>query len=48
MINRIIPGKQTHCFFAYFLEWVLLFLNDNVMKNMNNFQTAKVQAQVVV
>ena len=36
MINRA-------CSFAYSLECVLLFLYDIVMKNVNNFQIAKVQ-----
>ena len=31
----------------YFLEHVLLFLDDNEMKNLNNFEIAKVQPQGV-
>ena len=38
MINRA-------CSFAYSLECVLLFLDDIVMKNVNNFQIAKFQPQ---
>ena len=36
-------------FFAYFLEleYVLSFLDDNVIKNENNFQIVKVQPQDV-
>ena len=30
MINRIISQVQIRLFFAYFLEYVLLFLNDKV------------------
>ena len=33
--------------FAHFLEYVLLFLVDNVMKNANNFRMSKVQPQGV-
>ena len=35
--------------FAYFLEleYVLLFLDDNVIRNGNNFQIVKVQPQDV-
>ena len=32
MINRIIWWIQKYMFFAYFLEYVLLFLDDNVNK----------------
>ena len=40
---------QIHFFFCLFLvEYVLLFLDDNVMKNVNNFQTAKIQPQVLL
>ena len=31
------------CTFAHSLEYVLLFLDDNVMENVNNFQIAKIQ-----
>ena len=47
MINRIILSIQTHLFFCLFLEYVLLFLDDYAMKNVNNFQIAKVQPQGV-
>ena len=30
MINRIIPQIQTHLFVCFFLEYTLLFLDDNV------------------
>ena len=39
--------KQIHLFFVHFLEYLLLFLDDNVMKKANNFQMAKVQPQGV-
>ena len=29
-INHILSLKQTHLFFAHFLEYLLLFLDDNV------------------
>ena len=43
-INRIISWIQK---LAYFWEYVLLFLDDDVMKNVNNFQISKVQPQGV-
>ena len=33
--------------FANLLEYAILFLVDDVMKNVNNFQRAKVQPQVI-
>ena len=47
MVNRMISSIQTHFIFFLFLEYILLFLDDNVMKNVNNFQIAKVQPQGV-
>ena len=47
MVNRVIPWIQTHLLFFLFLEYILLFLDDNVMKNVNNFQMAEVQPQGV-
>ena len=35
------------CSFTYFLEYVLLFLDDMWMKNVNNFQSAKIQSEGV-
>ena len=35
------------CSFAYFLQYVLLFLDPNVIKNVNNFQRAKIKPQGV-
>ena len=42
MINRLISWIQTHCF-AYYLKYALLFLDDNVDEDVNNFQIVKVQ-----
>ena len=39
-------NTDTLVLFAYFLEYVLLFLDDT-MKNVNSFQIAKVQPQDV-
>ena len=49
MINRIISLIQTLLFFAYFLEYSMSysFWMITQMKNMNNFQIAKVQPQGV-
>ena len=47
MINRIISWIQTQLFFAYFLEYVLLFLDNTWIKNVSNFKIAKVQSQGV-
>ena len=47
MINRIISWVQVDLLFAYFLEYTQLFLVDNVMKNVNNFQIAKVKPKCV-
>ena len=44
--NHIMSLNQTHLFFAHFLEYLLLFLDDNV-KKVDNFQIAKVQPQGV-
>ena len=35
-------NTDTLVFLFIFLEYTLLFLDDDVLKNMNNFQTAKV------
>ena len=37
-INYITSLKQMHLFFAHFWEYLLLFLDDSVMKKVNNFQ----------
>ena len=48
VINHITCSfKQTSLFFVHFLEYFLLFLNDDVMKKANYFETPKVQPQVV-
>ena len=31
-INHVTSFKQPHCFFVYFLEYLLLFLDENVDK----------------
>ena len=41
-INHITSLKQTHLFFVHLLQYLLLFLDDNV-KKVDNFQIAKVQ-----
>ena len=46
-INHITSLKWAHFFFIYFLEYLLFFLDNDVMKNVNNFQIAKVQPQGV-
>ena len=46
-INHITLFKQTYLFLVPFLEYLLLFLDDNVMKKASNFQIAKVQLQGV-
>ena len=35
-------------FFVHFLEYLLLFLGDNVDEKGNNFQIAKVQPQLLL
>ena len=30
-------------FFAYYLKYALIYMNDNVMKNVSNFQIPKFQ-----
>ena len=35
------------CSFAYFLQYVLLFLDADVMKNVNNSQRAQIKPQGV-
>ena len=45
MINLM--NTDTFVLDLYFLECVLLFLDDNVMKNVNNFKIAKVWFQGV-
>ena len=47
MNNRIISRNRYTCSFTCFWEYVPLFLNDDVMKNANNYQTAKVLPQGV-
>ena len=47
-INHITSLKQTHMFFVHFLEYLLLFLGDNVDEKGNNFQIAKVQPQLLL
>ena len=34
-INHITSLKQTHLFFVYFLEYLLLFLDDNLGQEIN-------------
>ena len=41
-INHLTSLKQTHLFFVHFLEYRLLFFDDNVGEKANNFQIAKV------
>ena len=45
--NHITSLKQMHLFFVQFLEYLPLFLDNNVDKKANNFQIAKVQSQCV-
>ena len=48
VFNHITLLKQTHLFFAHFLEYFLLFLDDKVdEKKANNFQIEKVQPRGV-
>ena len=47
IINHITSLKQTHFFFVHFLEYPLLFLDDNVDKKVNNFQIVNFQPQGV-
>ena len=46
-MNHIFSLKQTHLFFAHFLEYLKLILNDKVDEKANKFQIAKVQPQGV-
>ena len=43
----MISLKQTHLFFAHFLEYVLLFLMITTMKKASGSHTVKVQPQGV-
>ena len=45
VINHIISLKQAHLFFVNFSEYLLLFLDDKVAENTNNFQITKVQPE---
>ena len=45
VINHIASLKQTYLFFVNFLEYLLLFLDDKVDENTNNFQMTKVQPE---
>ena len=47
-INHITSLKWAHLFFIYFSEYFLFFLDNDVMKNVNNFQIAKVQPRVLL
>ena len=42
-INHITSFKQTYLLLVHFLKYLLLFLDDYVMKKVNNFQIAKVK-----
>ena len=46
-INHITIFKQSYLLFVHFLEYALLFLDDNVDEE-NNYLIAKVQPQGVV
>ena len=46
-INRIFHEYRHTCSFACFLDYVLLFLDDDVMKVVNNFQMVKGQPKGV-
>ena len=41
MISHATSLKQTYFFFAYFLEYVLLFLDDNVDEESESFSKSK-------
>ena len=45
VINHITSLKQAHLFFVNFSEYLLLFLDDKVAENTNNFQITKVQPE---
>ena len=47
IINRIISWSRHNCSFAYFLDMFYYFWMITLMKNVNNFQIAKVQSQSV-
>ena len=36
-INHITSSRQTHLFFAHFLEYLLLFLDDNMSEESEKF-----------
>ena len=40
-INHVTSLKQKHLLFVYFLEYLVLFLDDNVDEETNKFETAK-------
>ena len=44
MINRIIPQIQTHLFVCFFLEYTLLFLDDNVDEECELISNSKSSA----
>ena len=50
-INHLTTCKQTHLFFVHFLEYLLLFLDDNVDEESEEsdffFEIAKIQPQGV-
>ena len=43
-INLIAPFKQTHLFFEHFLEYFLLFLDDNVDEEREEFSSSESSA----
>ena len=43
VINHITSFRQTHLFFVHFLEYILLFLDDNMDEESEKFQIKKVQ-----
>ena len=47
VINHITSFRQTHLFFVHFLEYILLFLDDNMDEESEKFQIKKVQPQSV-
>ena len=47
VINQITLFIQMHLFFAHILEYLLLFLDDNVDEESESFQIAKFQLQGV-
>ena len=44
LINHITSLKETHLFFVHFLEYLLLFLNDNVDEESDLFANSKSSA----